>query len=127
MVFLLDSFDEIPDVLAATGVNDAMKDYSRAINAFAGMVEGCRSSSRPASSNAPDLDRWAVFRIAPPPRTAAANSSSTRGSARPANRQCCKDWRGVPRDGQSVTNPFFLSLLCEHVIARRRSPSDLMT
>jgi len=64
-LFLLDGFDEIPEVLSSTDVNVVVKDYAAAISDFVHGMNECRCivASRPYKG--PSLLGWPKFRILP--------------------------------------------------------------
>ena len=114
-LFLLDSFDEIPDVLAATEVDSLIDTYSRAIEEFALSAQGCRVVVASRLFNAPDLDKWATFRVAP--LTEDRRRLFIAGFGLPEPRQEAL-LRGLGKASLEMDNrsrnPLFLTLLCEH-------------
>lgn len=64
-MFLLDSFDEVPEILASTDSDGPVGEYTRAIYEFLRTMNTCRGVVASRLFRGPRATRWAHFRILP--------------------------------------------------------------
>ncbi|SDD69029.1 NACHT domain-containing protein [Actinokineospora iranica] len=62
-LFLFDSFDEIPDILSSTDVDEVVQEYVRAISTFLGPFNRCRGVLASREYRGPGRIGWPRFRI----------------------------------------------------------------
>jgi len=124
-LFLLDSFDEIPDVLGASDEGDTVGEYATAIAEFLGPINGCRGVVASREFRAPKAAGFSRFRIVP--LTEKRRRLLIRRADLPRiTRNALLD--GLADAGQELNsfskNPMFLGLLCEHMRAGFRFPTS---
>jgi NACHT domain len=122
-VFLFDSFDEIPDILAATDVDDIIMAYSGAIHDFLTAMRQCRGVVASRQFRAPRRVGWPIWTVVP--LTAkrkrelvrraelGPDATSTILTQLPVAEATMA---GLP------SNPMFLGLLCEYVRDKGHMP-----
>jgi hypothetical protein len=113
-LFLLDSFDEIPEVLSATSARSTVRDYSNAIAAFLGGLNRCRAVVASRHFHGPGEMAWPRFLILP------LSNQRRRALIRHAELDADATSAiiaGVEREGPELGEmtrvPLFLALLCE--------------
>lgn len=122
-LFLFDSFDEIPEILSSTEVDESIAAYSTAINAFLSGFNICRGIVASRNYRGPASLGWRKFRIVelsqerqlelirrthlPTPQAAALANELTTAT---------DEIRSLAR------NPMLLGLLCEHMLDRGKFP-----
>jgi hypothetical protein len=120
-LLLLDSFDEIPDVLSATENDGTVTEYAVAIRQF---VSGMRRSQAIIASrefHAPDVLPVPRFKIIE--LTAKRQADLVRRSGLTASQQdIVQVGLAEPQLQADAKNPMFLSLVCEYVRSRRAFP-----
>ena len=113
---LFDSFDEIPEVLSATDLDETVKAYSKALNDYLHSMNACRAIVASRYFHSPTGQPWPTFRILPLSRrrqrklvTRASLPRQTEGVIR----------TGLAEAGREIAdfsaNPLFLALLCDFV------------
>ncbi|HZR39368.1 MAG TPA: NACHT domain-containing protein, partial [Ktedonobacteraceae bacterium] len=114
--FLFDSFDEIPEVLSSTDVDEVIKDYSLAISDFLHGMNSCRGIIASRQFRGPRSLSWPRFRVL------ALSEQRQHELIRKVNMPPRRErafWEGFAATTQEVramaSNPLFLSLLCEHM------------
>ena len=65
MIFLFDSFDEIPEILSATDANDSIRAYGNAIEGFVGGLGRARAVVASRPFRGPKRLGWPIFRVLP--------------------------------------------------------------
>jgi hypothetical protein len=124
--FLLDSFDELPEVLSSTEADTIIKSYSDAIADFLqGGMNQCRGVIASRQFRGPKHFSWYRFRIL------ALSESRRRELVRKADLPLAleRDLIGyigtANQEIRSMTcNPLFLSLLCEHMKSGHPFPEN---
>jgi hypothetical protein len=115
-LFLFDSFDEIPDVLAATSVDDTVRAYEDAIGDFLSGMNVCRGVIASREFRGPHRLSWPrvrVLALSDSRRAQLVRRASLRGTAA---REIVGDFGfATPEIVSMSRNPLFLALLCEHV------------
>lgn len=114
--FLFDSFDELPDVLSSTDVNEIIRAYSDAISDFLHGLNHCRGIVASRHFRGPRQTGWARFRILP------LSEERRRELIEKADLESAieQDLQGklgnANQEIQSMSkNPLFLGLVCEHM------------
>jgi hypothetical protein len=124
-LFLFDSFDEIPEVLSSTEVDETVRAYSDAIYGFLHGMNSCRAVVASRYFRAPPGYGWPVFRILGLSQRrqhrlvgkaglSAADEKILRGSLPSAS----------ARLSTLAENPLFLGLLCEYVREKSEFPTN---
>jgi hypothetical protein len=123
-IFLLDSFDEIPEILSSTENDEVIARYSGAIDDFFSGMNKCRGVIASRRYRGPRRYIWCLFRLVE--LTAAQQSQLT---ARQLGDQPEREgalFVGLSAASEDVramaSNPLLLSLLCEHVKAGHEFP-----
>jgi NACHT domain len=115
-LFLFDSFDEIPAVLAATSVDDTVRAYEDAISDFLGGLNVCRGIIASREFRGPRRLSWPRMRIlalSDKRRAQLVRRASLRGAS---TREILGNLGlATPEIAAMSRNPLFLALLCEHV------------
>ena len=115
-LILLDSFDELPDVLGATtDVDEAIEQFSAAVEQFASS-HSCNVVVASRFFRAPRTRGWALFRILPLSDKAKDRLAEGAGLHRARRRSLLADLSTSHRDMEVLTaNPLFFTLLCRCV------------
>ena len=124
-LLLLDSFDEIPDVLAATESDAVVEEYADAIYNFLHGMNRSRGVVASRDFRGPRTLELPRFRIMP--LTARQQQDLVRRSGlRPESQRLLYQQMAVAEpDLRSMSaNPMFLNLVCEHVRASNTFPSN---
>ncbi len=127
LIFLLDSFDEIPDVLASTHADAAVDAYATAIARFLQSMKRSRGvvASREFRGPGKRLP-WPRFRILclSPDRR---RQLVAKAGLKPAQRRVVLDGLSAAPTGLVAmsTNPMFLSLLCTYVHSKAQFPAGV--
>jgi len=115
-LFLFDSFDEIPEVLAAEDVSDTIDQYSKAIFEFATDFNPCRSLLATRYFRRPKDTSFVKYQIAPL-SDAQRDQLIERASLPPQARE--RLYVGIGKAGSNLRyileNPMYLSMLIEYV------------
>jgi len=113
--FLFDSFDEIPEVLSATEVDDTVAAYADAITQFVEDMSTCRGVIASRYFRSPRSYGLPTFRIVPLSERRKRNLIR-RADLGAAEAQLLLDMKGVTPDLSTLAaNPLFLGLLVEYV------------
>jgi NACHT domain len=113
--FLFDSFDEIPAVLSATDVDDAVIEYSAALLSFMEGMNACRGVIASRSFRAPPRRDLPSFRIVPLSERRRRRLVRKSGLT-PDQAKLAAELPGATADVVGLSsNPLFLGLLCDHV------------
>jgi hypothetical protein len=115
-LFLFDSFDEIPDVLAATDVDDIILTYSEAIHSFLTTMRKCRGVVASRQFRAPRRVGWPTWTVVP--LTAKRKHELVRrAELGPEATSTILTQLPVAEVTMAglPSNPMFLGLLCEYV------------
>lgn len=114
--FLFDSFDELPEVLSATEVNEAIKSYGGAIDDFLNGMNQCRGIVASRQFRGPKQIGWPRFRIL------SLSEARRVELIRKANLKTKLENELIGQLGLAsqevrsmASNPLFLTLLCEHL------------
>ena len=115
-LFLFDSFDETPEILSSTDVDDTIRSYSDAIAAFMAARGCCCCVLASREYRGPRYLEWATVRIEPLSRTRQAELVG-KADLKPADEARLIRALQSPEHGlgQMVRNPMFLALLCGQV------------
>lgn len=124
-LLLLDSFDEIPDVLSSTESDKAVEEYALAINDFlSGMRVGraivaSREFRGPRTFQVP---RFRIVALTPDQQ----RDLISRSGLKPPQQDIVHEGLAVadPELQQMSKNPMFLGLVCEYVRTRDRFPPN---
>jgi hypothetical protein len=115
-LFLFDSFDELPDLLASTEADETIRKYAEAIHNFLHGMNRCRGIVASRHFRGPGGLAWSRFRIQPLSRKRRVNL------IRKVNLEKSTEHRFVEwLDSTSsefhllINNPMFLGLLCNHI------------
>lgn len=123
-LFLFDSFDELPDILSSVEGDNAITEYSTAINDFLGGFNACRAVLASRFYRGPVREGWTTFRILPlsPQRQHLLIRQAFVNY--PARSKKVFDGLAAASDDLLVMarNPMLLGLLCEHVTADKPFP-----
>jgi hypothetical protein len=121
-LFLLDSFDEIPEVLSATEVNATVARYTSAIEAFAA-GHSCRVVVSSRLFRAPRARGWTSIAIAPLSDRRQRRLIRATGLTREARNLLREELPNAQADvAARAREPLFLALLCEHMRYAPRLP-----
>ena len=127
-LLLLDSFDEIPEVLAATESDAVVEEYTDAIYNFLHGMNSSRGVVASREFRGPRTAELPKFRIMP--LTARQRTDLVRRSGLdPEGQRLFNQQMAVaePDLRQMSANPMFLSLVCEHVQAFKAFPPNSYT
>ena len=114
-LLLLDSFDEIPDVLSATDSNDTVREYAAAIYSFAYAMKQCRVVLASREFRGPNLPipHFKVMPLRPRQQRALVRNSGIHPRSQDAVLAAVladeADWSRL------AANPMFLGMLCAFV------------
>lgn len=124
-VFLLDSFDEIPDILSAEDVSDTIDRYSEAIFGFASDFNQCRTLLATRYFRRPKDSSQPKFRVLPL-SDVQRNQLIERASITPEAAD--RLYSGIALAGPSLRhiceNPMYLALLIEYVREGAVAPNN---
>ncbi len=126
-LFLFDSFDEIPEILGATDLDQAVRSYSEAIyNFFHGMnMNTCRGIVASRYFRGPTYMGWPRFRIAPLTETQQRSLILKNNLSNDQERTLFAGLNQAPDEIlQMVGNPLFLSMVVEHIRSGHTFPED---
>ena len=124
-LFLFDSFDEIPAVMASADYDDTVTDYAAAIHGFLeGSVNGCSAVIASRKFRAPPGYGWPTFSIKPLSRP--RQRRLIRNAVPPSARKRIADALRSADSGMAnlADNPMFLGLLCDFVCDRDAFPQS---
>lgn len=112
-VFLFDSFDEIPDILASADANEVVTKYANAIYEFLHGMNACRGVIASRLFRGPKTLGGTEFRIAPLDR-ARRIELLERANLEPKSRRALRLWMdGAPGSMQrELASPMFVGMLC---------------
>ncbi|HET6449573.1 MAG TPA: NACHT domain-containing protein, partial [Conexibacter sp.] len=122
-IFLFDSFDEIPEILAEQDSGPAIRAYSSAVHDFLAGMRRCRGIVASRQFRSPQQTGWPVWTLLP--------LSSKRKRALVQRAQLSREHEQLVlaqlADAESAigplnANPMFLGLLCEYVRERSVAP-----
>ena len=114
-VFLFDSFDELPDVLASTDADEVVASYAKAIYEFLHGMNRCRGIIASRLFRGPKSLPWTEFRVAPLDR-ARRLELIDRANLTQKDRQALVLWMDGPEAPErELSNPMFVGLLCAQV------------
>lgn len=123
-LFLFDSFDEIPDVLSSTEVDERISEYSIAINSFLTGFNTCRGIVASRHYRGPASLGWRRFRVV---------ELSTKRQLQLIKRAHLPNNKSRSLINELVTatteiktlarNPMLLGLLCEHMHQQGQFPT----
>ena len=114
-LLLLDSFDEIPDVLGATDADETVREYAEAVYGFVHAMKSCRSIVASREFRGP---RLSIPRFKIMPMRPAQQRGLVRNSAiRPALQDQVLGAIQAAETGWSdlAANPMFLNMVCAYV------------
>lgn len=122
-LLLLDSFDEIPDVLSSTESDNAVAEYARAINDFLSGMRTSRAIIASREFRGPVSFRVPRFRIVAL-TTRQQGDLINRSGLKPAAQESVHEGISVaePELRQMARNPMFLGLICEYMRATGTFP-----
>jgi hypothetical protein len=122
-LFLLDSFDEIPEVLASTEVDDTVTRYAEAIYSFLHGMSKCRGIVASRDFRGPKGLGWPRFKVmALSPAKKEQLVRRARLSQHVTDELLTGLMTASPDIRQLSDNPLFLGLLCEYVANGRGFP-----
>jgi len=126
LIFFLDSFDEIPEILNAADANDTIRAYGRAIDAFVGRMGRARAIVAARPFRGPKRLGWPIFRILPLTHERQKNFIRLSRLPQDVEAQLDGELPNARLELQTVAeNPLFLRLLCEYVRIRRSFPNNV--
>jgi hypothetical protein len=122
-LLLLDSFDEIPDVLSSAESDNAVAEYASAINNFLSGMRTSRAIIASREFRGPVSFRVPRFRIVAL-TTGQQDDLIKRSGLRPAAQESVHEGIAVadPELRQMARNPMFLGLICEYMRAAGSFP-----
>lgn len=121
-IFLFDSFDEIPDVMAAVEVDDIIERYEQVMTAFLRSTN-CRAILASRNYKGPRQLDWPRFTIAPLTEERREAVIRESGIDAEASDELKTQLPNAPSHVQVLAeNPMFLGLLCEYVERHRKFP-----
>jgi hypothetical protein len=122
-IFLFDSFDEIPEILAEHDSGPAIRAYSSAVHEFLTGMRTCRGIVASRQFRAPRQTGWPIWTLLPlsPQRK---RELVRRAQLSPAQEALVLEQLKPPDTtlGPLDANPLFLGLLCEYVRERDVAP-----
>jgi len=122
-LLLFDSFDEIPEILAATD-NRTIERYTEALSSFLHGMKRCRGVIASRAFRGPRAAEWPTFMIMPLSDGRRRELVGQFGLRRERVRELLVAIAGAGPDIQVMaSNPMFLGMLCDHVQAGRPFPS----
>ena len=114
-LFLFDSFDELPEILNSTEVDDKVNEYGRAIDDFLHGMSKCHGVIASRFYKGPNRFDWARFRILPlSEKRQMQLIRKTRLDSRTQQELVGQLGNASQAIHSMASNPFFLSLLCKH-------------
>lgn len=127
-LFLFDAFDEIPDLLDATEVDETILAYSDAIREFLSGLRKCRGIVASRYFRAPEGLGWPEWRILPLAPERQLDLVESSGISKAKARELIDNLQTAhPEVRRMAANPLFLALLCEYVRQERQLPKDTHT
>jgi NACHT domain len=124
-LFLFDSFDEIPEVLAATEADVTTRIYAEAISAFLQGLNKCRGIIASRQFRGPDLLNWPHFRIKELSEKQRNNFIKKADLPRESEIIIARGLASSEEDIRLMTrNPMFLGLLCDQVKLKGLFPQN---
>jgi NACHT domain len=124
-LLLLDSFDEIPDVLSATDSAGVVREYAEAIYGFMGTMNNCRCIVASREFRGPTTLRIPRFRVMPMRAIHQRQLVSRYGL--PPSEQDTVLTTVLAADSELArlaTNPMFLSMLCSYARDAKSLPAS---
>jgi len=124
-LLLLDSFDEIPDILSSTESDSAVEEYANAIHDFLFAMKASRAIVASREFRGPKTFQVPRFRIVSLTPKQQANLIQ-RSGLRPAQQGSVHEGLAVadPELQQMTKNPMFLGLVCEYVRVNHQFPPN---
>ena len=125
-LFLFDSFDEIPEILSATNVDQNIRAYSSAISDFMYGLNECRGIIASRSFRGPQSLNWPRFTILGLSGERRLKLIQTAGLDSEMERAILE---GVSNASDVMvpmfSNPLFMALLCEYMRVGRAFPENV--
>lgn len=114
-LLLLDSFDEIPDILGATDCDETVREYAEAIYQFVHAMKSCRSIVASREFRGPDLriPRFRIMPMRPAHQRVLVRNSGIRPAAQ--NEVLGAVLAPDAEWAQLGANPMFLNMLCAYI------------
>lgn len=124
-VILLDSFDEIPDILSSTEADNVVEEYALAIHNFLFGMRGSRAIVASREFRGPKTFRVPRFHIIPLSGRRQADLVR-RSGVHPNEMRIIEGGLAVadPEIRRAATNPMFLGLICEYARTTGRFPEN---
>lgn len=124
-LLLLDSFDEIPDVLSATEATGAVEEYAQAIYDFLHGMKTVRAVVASREFRGPNTFRVPRFRVMPLSARRQRDLVRRSGLRPEAADAVYAGLSAADSDLQQMArNPLFLGLICEHVRTENHFPDS---
>src|SRR5436190_23295355 len=124
LLFLFDSFDEIPEILGSTEIDDKVSEYGNAIDDFLHGINQCSGVIASRFYRGPTQKGWVRFKIIPlsEKRQLQLISKTDLG---PRTREVMEGLANANHTIRSmVSNPFFLALLCKYLKINTSFPEN---
>ncbi|MBS4000288.1 MAG: NACHT domain-containing protein [Desulfobulbaceae bacterium] len=122
-LFLFDSFDEIPEVLSSTELDETVRMYAEAIRDFLHGFNKCRGVIASREYRGPRFLGWPKFRILSLSASRREELVNRTGLPIQTQTSVLGGIALAPSDFQVICgNPMFLNLLCEYM--RRKEPRE---
>lgn len=126
-LFLFDSFDEMPDILGSTQVDDTIDQYTSAISDFLAGMNLCRGIIASRPYRGPSQTGWTLFVVQPlnsKQQRELIRRSDSRGELEKTN-LFGQILSSKDQIKDMATNPMFLSLLCNYMKAGNEFPTNI--
>ena len=115
-LFLFVSFDELPDILNSTELDDKVNEYGRAVDDFLHGMSKCHGVVASRFYRGPNRLNWARFRILPLSEKRQMQLINKTQLNSSTQRELVGQLGNASQAIHSMAiNPFFLSLLCKHI------------